>query len=245
MPFEKIIRRDKDYLLCSVPSHNAVGTELVERHLHGKIKSAGFQFPVPRQMPQNGFCFPRVPDKYLLKLAFVAKPGGIKAIGKMSGKPKIRLVIPASPDETKKYFILTNDRYFTKPFGVFVTPQEMEQHCRFCEESAEKTDSVLLMKGEKLAGMFSLIRREPPGVEPYLLLAWSCISPELTKTERLDAHYQISRWLAKKCMGAELRAAIHVFNVRSQKFHFKLGMRPVRVVAQLRPAGCRAARELL
>jgi hypothetical protein len=232
----KILRKKKGIVFCAAPSYRAVTPELAESLLRDGAKAVNIKFPLLNKLPQDGLQFAALAQKYRTGIWFRAEPGKVKELGKPPAKPKIRLVIPASFDEFVRENRATRMRYFAKPYPQHVTPGDMRMLLHSPFKFLKKADAVLLLRGGKVAGMFIVMPGKTSDGEPYMLLAWSCISPELTKAERRDAHYQASRWLKKMGAALPLYAAIHAFNVRSQKFHFKLGLRPEKVVIRQRRA---------
>jgi RimJ/RimL family protein N-acetyltransferase len=226
----EIIKRTKDSLRLRVPSHKAVTTELVERYLRGKIKSVGFLFP-PVKLPKDGLQFTHISGKYSMKLGFGVDAGKARQLGKPPRKPKLRLIVPATIEEARKAYHVTHTKYFVNKFKQHLSTKEKYVAGHPTWRWMDKTISVLLLRDSELVGMFTLIRWKMADGNPCRLILWSCISPELGAAERQEAHYQATRWLRRNNLELPLRAAIHAFNVRSQKFHAKLGMRPNMVTA--------------
>jgi hypothetical protein len=230
----KILRKGDDFIHCEVAYVKDITTRLLDSLLCGGIKTAYFRFPPLKKFPQDGLPFADVDARYALKLGFTARPGGIRRLGKISGRPKLHLAIPATPDEMADNYIRTDREYFLKHFAKLLPENEKGYSRRVVKKGFANSDVVLLLLDGKTVGMACLNQPRERYGEMCRLLAWDCISPKLTKAQRLDAHYQLSGWLMKLCADVALTAHVDAFNVRSQKFHFKLGMRPDALAARVR-----------
>jgi hypothetical protein len=228
MPKAKLVKKGKDFVVLQVPSYTAVTGEMAEKYLHGNIKSILFRFPSPKALPENGVTFQRVDPKYATKLLFRCD-SGLKQLGKRPAKPLVRLVIPASGEELGRESRRTLTRFSLDTGGSYMSDRARRGYEKYIRDIAPKTNSIFIMKDGKILGMFSIVDDWKDGGKKCRLLAWSYIDASLSKAERADAHYQASRWLIKNTAGLQVIAGIYAANARSQKFHFKLGMRPVAV----------------
>ena len=124
-------------------------------------------------------------------------------------------------------------RYFKKPFRKYLSPRYLEEDKKYYSDLLPTSNTILIMKGDKRVGLYSLLKVKRNG-RFCKVVPFSFISHDLTKAERLDAHFQITNWIKNNADGLEVSGGVHAANVRAQRFAIKFGLKPVRVVVETR-----------
>jgi hypothetical protein len=228
----RIFRKGPGYIIYKIPSYKCVTQALVEQYPDTKGNAVYFEFPQVKKLPDEGIQFPEVTSKYYIH-SYWRAPEGLKTMGKPARKPLVRLVLPASGNELIRELRRTLTQYMLKPFKNQLPLPYFPLVRKYMRNISGKSNAVFIMKGEKIVGMFNLEGREYAQNKMFQYLEWSYLDASLTKAERADAHYQASNWLEKNTKGMLTTCGIFPFNVRSQKFHFKLGLRPFKIFARL------------
>jgi hypothetical protein len=163
-----------------------------------------------------------IPSKYLVRLACYSAGKGVKYALKGSPNSGVEAREPKSKAELIKLGKLAHAAFY-KTWRGRVSKSFLPVTKRYAREFLPKTDSLLLFKSGRLAGMFSLLKH-PMHDGTYDLVTWHSAMPGLSAAARRSVLQQGAAWLSKTAK-RQLVVGLDGFDKDSLKFFSGLGFK--------------------
>lgn len=167
-----------------------------------------------------------ISSRYMVRLGCYSTGKGLRAPAKTPAAAGIEARPPENFAEHMKVHKQARS-FFMKTWGSRLTAGLKTSFGDFEKKNLAKTNSLIIFKKGKPAGIYSLFKMEQEG-KPYDLVAWHNHLPGLTPAERRGAQGLAIAWLAKNAK-RRLAVGLDGFDKVSLDFFSGLGFVVTRV----------------
>lgn len=232
----------KDQILYSLSSTAALSDKFIDG-LDWPADKETLVFRFPEKEARSGLPVGDMVsrEKYVCRLVYMADKRSIPA-GRAANDSGLKLEKFKDAAEHRKWALATDRKYFSGPYGAFLTPGFRAEAKEYYKNELPKARGVSVRKKGKIVSMLTLLRIPgKPGGKPLDWVSWIWVDPSAPPAERRCIHALLRGWLRKNSRKF-IGASVHAANIRSQKWFLRSGFRPARICftrRSVKPAGKR------
>lgn len=178
--------------------------------------------PVPLAKLQSVAC----PPGHSLRLGCHSDGKGVKYAVKNVPAAGIETRPPKNFSELKRVHALARNSYY-KTWAGRMYKNFKKDMSGYEKDLLAKTNSLIVLKGGRPAGLFSLCDGKQKG-KPFNLVAWHNLLPGLSAAERRSAFHQAALWM-RECSDRPYAVGLDGFDKASIAFFAGLGFKVWRI----------------